>query len=157
MSIIDHRAPSDRDPAWRVQLPARRQQKIRRVEYTLLGSGATQKIYVAVGYLPLPAPDGGRVLEVFLHGAGRVGSERDGMLDKLAVLISLTLQLGISPRRLRDHLAAGELSAYCGDLGRATDVIGVVVDQIIAMQEEITVEIAAVPQAQWEAFLGDRS
>ncbi len=36
----------------------------------------------------------GRILEVFVRGGGKVGSERDFLLDDVAVLVSLLLQRG---------------------------------------------------------------
>lgn len=142
----------------RQALPARRMQKIRRVTFTLLGSNVPQKIYISAGYeLRPPGEGGGRVKEVFLHGADKVGTERDSLLDKLAVMISLLLQFGVMVATLRNHLGGGELGFHGADHGRPTDVVDVVCDELIDLQREILAELDAVPAAHWEAILGDRS
>jgi hypothetical protein len=84
-------------------------------------TGDGGRIHVSAGL----APDG-RVLEVFLRGGGRVGSDLDFLLDDIAVLTSRLLQHGDT----LDAIAAG--------LGRLPDgapasVIGAAIEKAVAM------------------------
>jgi hypothetical protein len=81
-----------------------------------------RRIHVTAGF----AADG-RLLEVFARGGGHVGSERDFLLDDVAVLISRCLQHGDTT------------AAIAGGLGRLSDgipasVVGAVVDRLVEIQ-----------------------
>ena len=76
-----------------------------------------RRIHVTAGL----APDG-RLLETFLRGGGQVGSERDFLLDDIAVLISRALQHGDTLDTL--SRGVGRLSD-----GVAASVIGAVIDR----------------------------
>jgi hypothetical protein len=71
----------------------------------------------------------GRILETFLRGGSVVGSERDRLLDDVAVLISRGLQHG-------DMLA--ELAAGVGRLpdGSPASVVGAVIDAMLAIERD---------------------
>jgi hypothetical protein len=82
-----------------------------------------RRIHVTAGFT-----DDGRVLEAFLRGGGVVGSERDHLLDDIAVLVSRDLQHG-------DGLA--QLAAGVGRLpdGRPTSVVGAVIDALLELEQ----------------------
>lgn len=86
--------------------------------------GAPCKVFVSAGY------DGfGRLREAFVRGGGRVGSDRDFLLDDTAVLISRELQHEDS----LDSMAAG---MGRDEAGRPTSLIGAVIDLLVKMQAE---------------------
>jgi hypothetical protein len=70
----------------RERLPNRRRQITDITRWPLAGG---RSIHVSAGL----APDG-RILETFLRGGGRVGSETDFLLDDVAVILSRLLQHG---------------------------------------------------------------
>jgi hypothetical protein len=76
------------------------------------------------------APDG-RLLEVFVKNGGKIGSERNEILDDAAVLISRLLQFG-------DRLS--DIASGLGRLpdGGASSVVGAVVDELARLEAEAT-------------------
>lgn len=68
----------------------------------------------------------GRILEVFLRGGGKVGSERDFLLDDVAVLVSLLLQRGETLAGIAHSL--GRLPD-----GSAASVVGAIVASLRSM------------------------
>ena len=129
-----------RSPA-RMRLPARRDTRTRLINFVPPGQDRSAPgfaLQIAAGFLPGGAmTGGGRLLEVFLHDENNRGSERDFLLDDLGVLISLLLQLGITPTGLRRHLAA-PIGAIIGgeNVEQAPSVSGAVVDALIEMQND---------------------
>jgi hypothetical protein len=81
-----------------------------------------RRIHVAAGL-----SEDGRVLECFLRGGGRVGSDTDALLDDLAVLLSRGLQHG-------DKLA--DMQKGLGRLpdGSPTSVVGAALDALLAIE-----------------------
>lgn len=128
----------------RAPLPGRRSHRTRKVHFALPGDPGDRKLYVVAGFIPLRAPEGSRVIEVFLRGAGPVGSELAGMLDKIAHMMSLLLQFGLTPSGLRHQLAGFRHSAYRPGSSEPTDIIGVICDQLVEMQSEIVTELEAL-------------
>lgn len=123
----------------RTLLPARRIARYHRISFSPPGKSPVHRgfeINIAAGFMPGPRPDGGRLLEVFLHDQANRGSERDFMLDDLGVLISLLLQFGVAPKTLRRHLAAPSD-------GQAPSIAGAVVDALIDMQDDFLAEQGA--------------
>src|ERR1700693_4003347 len=70
----------------RTKLPNRREHETEILEWGPPGNG-TCEVFVSAGY-----DDFGRLRETFIRGGGRVGSDRDFLLDDIAVLISRGLQ-----------------------------------------------------------------
>ncbi len=127
----------------RTKLPARRVTRTRLVVFAPPGkdrAGGGFDLQIAAGFMPGTCPyegDSCRLLEVFLHDAKNRGSERDFLLDDLGVLISLLLQLGITPTGLRRHLAAPIGAIVGGEhVEQAPSVSGAVVDALIEMQND---------------------
>jgi hypothetical protein len=81
----------------RTKLPNRREHETEILEWGPPGNG-TCEVFVSAGY-----DDFGRLRETFIRGGGRVGSDRDFLLDDIAVLISRGLQHNDS----LDSMAAG--------------------------------------------------
>jgi hypothetical protein len=83
-----------------------------------------RKVFVTAGFTA-----DGRILETFLRGGGRVGSEIDFLLDDIAVILSRSLQHG-------DNLAA--LGRGVGRLatGAPSSVIGAVLDRLIEIESD---------------------
>jgi hypothetical protein len=84
-----------------------------------------RRIHVSIGL----ARDG-RILETFLRGGGQVGSERDFLLDDIAVVVS----------RLLEH--GDDLSSIAKGLGRVAEgapasVIGAVVDRLCEIECDV--------------------
>jgi hypothetical protein len=102
----------------RERLPNRRQQ----VTDSVWWNG--RRIHVSAGFT-----DDGRLLEVFLRGGGKVGSERDHTLDDIAVVVSRLLQHG-------DQL--DDIGRGLGRLpdGEPASVVGAVVDQLLAIERD---------------------
>lgn len=88
----------------RKSLPARRELVTEAVDYMPPGAVEAQPLYVGVGF---PAFDTGewRALEIWLRGKNKVGSERDFLLDDIAVLLSLLMQTGMRAGDILAHLA----------------------------------------------------
>jgi hypothetical protein len=86
--------------------------------------GAKCMVFVSAGY-----DDFGRLRETFIRGGGRVGSDRDFLLDDIAVLISRELQHDDS----LDSMAAG---MGRDKTGQPTSLIGAVIDLLVTMQVE---------------------
>lgn len=107
----------------RTKLPNRREHETAILEWGPPG-GATCEVFVSAGY-----DDFGRVRETFIRGGGRVGSDRDFLLDDIAVLISRELQHDDS----LDSMAAG---MGRDGTGRPTSLIGAVIDLLVTMQVE---------------------
>jgi hypothetical protein len=107
----------------RSKLPNRRQHETAILEWGPPG-GATCEVFVSAGY-----DDLGQVRETFIRGGGRVGSDRDFLLDDIAVLISRELQHDDS----LDSMAAG---MGRDETGQPTSLIGAVIDLLVTMQVE---------------------
>ena len=132
----------------RMRLPARRITRTRLIKFVPPGQDRSAPgfaLHIAAGFLPGgPMPGGARLLEVFLHDANNRGSERDFLLDDLGVLISLLLQLGITPTGLRRHLAAPIGANLGGEhVEQAPSVSGAIVDALIEMQDDFLDEQGA--------------
>jgi hypothetical protein len=107
----------------RTKLPNRRKHETEILEWGPPGS-ATCEVFVSAGY-----DDFGRLRETFIRGGGRVGSDRDFLLDDIAVLISRELQHDDS----LDSMAAG---MGRDEIGQPTSLIGAVIDLLVTMQVE---------------------
>ena len=116
----------------RERLPNRRQSITDNLRWPLIDG---RRIHVTAG-LSLDS----RILETFLRGGGQVGSERDFLLDDVAVLISRTLQHG-------DTLEA--LSRGVGRLsdGAPASVVGAVIDRLREIERDVR-EGKPQPEAQ---------
>jgi hypothetical protein len=106
----------------RERLPTRRESLTECVRWPLEDG---RKIHVTAGF----SPSDGRVLEAFLRGGGVVGSERDHLLDDVAVPLSRLLQHG------------DQLDAIAAGLGRlpsdaAASLVGAVVDKLAEIERE---------------------
>jgi hypothetical protein len=102
--------------------PDRRNNATDNIRWPLDGG---KRIHVTAGF----ARDG-RIVETFLRGGGQVGSERDHLLDDVAVLVSRCLQHG-------DSLA--DIAAGVGrePSGAPASVIGAAVDCLRRVETEI--------------------
>ena len=109
----------------RERLPNRRTGITDNLHWSFEGRDAGRRIHVTANLAPR-----GAVLETFLRGGGQVGSERDFLLDDIAVLVSRDLQHG-------DTIAA--LAAGVGRLpdGRPSSVIGAILDKLLALERHI--------------------
>lgn len=105
----------------REQLPHRRPQITDCAHWPVDGG---RRIHVSAGL----ASDG-RILEAFLRGGGKSGSEVDCLLDDIAVLLSRDLQHG-------DRLAA--IASGLGRLpdGKPASLVGAVVDRLLAIEAD---------------------
>ena len=103
----------------RQRLPNRRPA----VTESLIWNGA--RVHITAGF----SPDG-RLLETFLRGGGRVGSERDHTLDDIAVALSRLLQYG-------DALT--DIARGVGRLptGEPASVVGAVADRLLEIERSI--------------------
>ncbi|HEV2651707.1 MAG TPA: hypothetical protein VGU69_10645 [Rhizomicrobium sp.] len=94
-----------------------------------------QRFQLEVGYDPDHKP-----AEVFISGLG-TGSELANLAQDAAVLISLCLQHGIPPARLARSFArvpeAPTDTADLGSVGKPATLIGVVLDRLAALADEI--------------------
>jgi hypothetical protein len=127
----------------RVELPQRRQQKVRKLKARIHAVENEIPLQLAAGYVPLPVPDGGRILEVFVKAGGQMrGSMLDNLLDDLGVLLSHLLQLGMTPRGIRNTLGASEFGAAVAGAGLPTTLVGYIADQLVEMQAAIHLELA---------------
>jgi len=99
----------------RERLPHRRQQVTDGIRWPAEGG---RRIHVSAGF-----SDDGRILETFLRGGGRTGSELDFLMDDVAVLISRLLQRGDRLEGLAQGL--GRLST-----GEPASVVGAVVRKL---------------------------
>ncbi|HLJ20095.1 MAG TPA: ribonucleotide reductase [Stellaceae bacterium] len=106
-------------PSPRERLPNRRAQITDNVRWPLDGG---RRIHVSAGLTP-----DGRILETFLRGGGRVGSEVDFLLDDVAVLISRLLQHGDTLGAIASGL--GRLST-----GEPASVVAAVVDRLLEIE-----------------------
>lgn len=70
---------------------------------------------------------GGRILECFLRGGGRTGTDIDFVLDDFAVVLSLALQSGIGVDQVAKSLARDPG-------GGPTCVLGAVVDCLVRIE-----------------------
>jgi hypothetical protein len=122
-------------PAIRRRLPNRRAAEIRVIEF------GGRKIYVTVGFDPTVQDAAPRILEVFLRGKSKVGAELDFLYDDIAVLLSTSLQYGLTPRGIRRHLGAASLGVDdAGEQragGQPMSLIAAVVDELIVLQDEL--------------------
>jgi hypothetical protein len=107
----------------RTRLPNRREHETEILEWGRPG-GARCEVFVSAGY-----DDFGWLRETFIRGGGRVGSDRDFLLDDIAVLISRELQHNDS----LDSMAAG---MGRDEAGQPTSLIGAVIDLLVKMQVE---------------------
>jgi hypothetical protein len=103
----------------RERLPNRRVSVVDCIRWPL-ESG--RRIHVAAGFA-----EDGRLLETFLRGGGRVGSDTDMLLDDAAVLLSRCLQHG-------DRLQL--IGAGVGRLpgGGPSSIVGAVVDMLLRIE-----------------------
>jgi hypothetical protein len=116
--------------------PARRYHVTQHIEYLPPGAAAAVDVWLSVGIMPAGTPEAGRIFEVFLRGQGKVGSERDFLLDDIAVLISHLLRMGMTAGGISRMLAAPL------EDGRPASVIAAVCEEIDRMQRAI---IAGAP------------
>jgi hypothetical protein len=81
-----------------------------------------RSVHVTAGFA-----EDGRVLECFLRGGGRVGSDVDALLDDVAILVSRGLQHG-------DHLA--DIARGLGRLpgGAPSSIVAAVVDELVRLE-----------------------
>ena len=105
----------------RKRLPHRRRAITDTLRWPIEGG---RRIHVTAGFA-----EDGRLLEVFLRGGGVVGSDRDHLLDDIAVLISRGLQHG-------DQLE--QLAAGVGRLpgGGPASLVGAVLDMLSAIEAD---------------------
>lgn len=113
----------------RTALPNRRPQVTERVTWQLLPEHAPTKVYVSAGFEWSEEHGYGLLKELFLRGAAKSGSERDFLLDDIAVLIARALQCGDSP----EALAAGMGRTA---EGHPTSIVGAVLDAAVKLQAE---------------------
>lgn len=107
----------------RTKLPNRREHETEIFDWGPPGR-ATFNVFVSAGY-----DDFGRLREAFVRVGGRVGSDRDFLLDDIAVLISRELQHEDS----LDSMAAG---MGRDEAGQPTSLVGAVIDLLVKMQAE---------------------
>ena len=115
----------------REKLPDRRETLTRRVVFTAPGGRETFDLDISAGYVPGSPPDG-RILEVFIHGTGKIGSSLHYLLDDDGVLISLLLQHGMTPAGIRARIGAPVDAG-----GQPASLLAAVVDELVSMQGEI--------------------
>ncbi len=86
--------------------------------------------------------DTGEIREVFLRptGGAPIGSDLDGLCDDAAILLSLALQFGVPPGKLRSSLGSAG--------GEATSLIGAAVD---AITKESGLQTAPPSLPRWPA------
>lgn len=102
----------------RTSLPNRRLTLTDCIRWPLDGA----RVHVSAGFA-----EDGRLLEAFLRGGGRVGSERDHLLDDVAVLLSRALQHGDSVAGI-----AAALGRMPG--GEPASIVGAVLDKLAEME-----------------------
>jgi hypothetical protein len=108
----------------RTKLPNRREHETEILEWGGPPSSATCEVFVSAGY-----DDFDRLRETFIRGGGRVGSDRDFLLDDIAVLISRELQHDDSLHSMAAAMGRNET-------GQPTSLIGAVIDLLVTMQVE---------------------
>jgi hypothetical protein len=111
----------------RERLPNRRDQTTDSIRWPEGG----RRVFVSAGF----ARDG-RLLETFLRGGGRSGSDTDFLLDDLAVVLSRALQYGDTIT----NIACG-LGRAPG--GEASSLVGAVVDKLLELESAHQAEIGA--------------
>jgi len=126
-------------PPIRHRLPNRRVGEVRVIAFAHDDHAQPRRLYITANYDPTDAA-APRVLEVFLRGKSKVGTESDFLYDDIAVLLSTSLQYGLTPRGIRNHLGAADSD------GRAKSLIAAVVDELIVIQDELV--------DAWRASLG---
>jgi hypothetical protein len=96
----------------------------RRSQITESISWGGSRIHVSAGF-----SRDGRILETFLRGGGRVGSDRDHQLDDIAVVLSRLLQHG-------DRLA--DIARGVGRLpdGEPASIVGAVMDRLVEIEAD---------------------
>ena len=107
----------------RERLPNRREQITDGIRWPVEGG---RRIHVSAGF-----SEDVRILETFLRGGGRTGSEVDFLMDDAAVLISRLLQRGDRLEGLARGL--GRLST-----GEPASVIGAVVAKLREIERDVT-------------------
>lgn len=121
-------------------LPPRRDQIVHHVTFRLAGdpTGIERTMAVAGGFVAAPFPQGGIVREIFVDAGYKVGSQAEFELNDQAVMASLLLQLGMTPRGLRLHLGGGEKGMGVGadgkGIGPCTSVIQRALEELIDIQ-----------------------
>lgn len=120
----------------RIELPTRRPHRKVVVEFPTHDGGLV-KMHVTVSFAALAPTRIPVALEVFIRGGGKVkvGSERDFLLDDIAVTLSLLLQAGRRPKTIRRSLGADS-----ADPARPLSIIAAVVDTIITLEAEFRAE-----------------
>lgn len=78
------------------------------------------KLHLSAGFDPATM----ELKEIWIRGATHVGSERDFLLDDLAVMLSLLLQAGLRPQDLRKKLPPSPVS-----------LVGEIVNWLVAVDE----------------------
>jgi len=123
-------------------LPARRAQILRSVSFVLAGDppGVTRGMDIAAGYVPCEFPAGGRVIEVFVDGGFKPGSQGEFELNDQAVLASMLLQFGMTPRGLRMHLGGGDQGLHFGNDGKVIGSCATIIQRVA--EELIDIQIA---------------
>jgi hypothetical protein len=107
-------------------LPDRRHQITERIAWALYDGTWETKIYVSAGI----DPQTGALREVFLRGAGKVGSERDFLFDDIAVCLSRDLQHG-------DRLC--DMAAGMGRFpdGKPASLVGAIIDTLVKIEADV--------------------
>jgi hypothetical protein len=118
----------------RIELPDRREHLKTVVEFrTRSGDDATiLKMHVTVSFAAVVPAVVPIALEVFINGGGKVktGSERDFLLNDVAVMISTCLQMGIRPLTLRRRLGEDPHRP-----GAPLSLIAAVLDAVIELEQ----------------------
>jgi hypothetical protein len=110
----------------RTRLPDRRHQITQMLAWALDDGKWQARAYLSAGIDPVT----GAIKEVFLRGAGKVGSERDFLYDDIAVCIARTLQHG-------DTLTALGAGMGRSPEGKPMSLLGAVVDALIEIERDI--------------------
>lgn len=103
----------------RIGLPDRRNQITERIAWALEDGKMETKVFVSAGF----DPETIELREVFLRGGGKIGSERDFLLDDIAVLFSRALQCGDTARVIAAGMGRKPDGSPTSILGAAADAV----------------------------------
>lgn len=126
----------------RLRLPHRREHRKSTIEFLPPNAppdSAPLKMHVSVSFHAPAAAAVPIALEVFIRGGGKVkvGSERDFLLDDVATALSLLMQLGMRPRKIRASLGQDTQNP-----GKPLTLVAAVLDAVIEIEAEYHAERA---------------
>lgn len=128
----------------RIELPQKRILRTVEVLFLAAGADAPLKMHVGIGYCA-PMPEAVPIaFEVFIRGGGKmkVGSERDFLMDDIAVLLSTLMQFGMRPAAIKKSLGVDGT-----DPSRPLSLISAVIAAVIEDEHAFHAELGFAPEA----------